>query len=113
MGLESGSEEASASRERPQKQKAGGSKKKNPVGSQALVCKDDETAGTVVEGDDETSKIGSEPEAFPPKMVALHRVRWNMNKGSERWLCYGGAGGVVRCQEIVFSDIDKRLAMKR
>ncbi|KAF9604077.1 hypothetical protein IFM89_002752 [Coptis chinensis] len=32
---------------------------------------------------------------FPPKIVAMHRVRWNMNKGSERWLCYGGAAGVV------------------
>ncbi|CAL4973034.1 unnamed protein product [Urochloa decumbens] len=39
-------------------------------------------------------------EVFPPKSVALHRVRWNMNKGSERWLCYGGAAGIVRCQRI-------------
>jgi hypothetical protein len=27
-------------------------------------------------------------------------VRWNMNKGSERWLCYGGAAGIIRCQRI-------------
>ncbi|XP_071701635.1 uncharacterized protein [Rutidosis leptorrhynchoides] len=40
-------------------------------------------------------------EAFPPKMVAMHRVRWNMNKGSESWLCYGGAAGIVRCQQII------------
>ncbi|KAG0473222.1 hypothetical protein HPP92_015079 [Vanilla planifolia] len=37
---------------------------------------------------------------FPPKSVALHKVRWNMNKGSGRWLCYGGAAGIVRCQAI-------------
>ena len=52
-------------------------------------------------------------EVFPPKMVAMHKVRWNMNKGSERWLCYGGAAGLVRCQEIVLSDFDRKLAMKR
>lgn len=39
-------------------------------------------------------------EVFPPKAVALHRLRWNMNKGSERWLCYGGAAGIIRCQRI-------------
>ncbi|CAH9082720.1 unnamed protein product [Cuscuta epithymum] len=37
---------------------------------------------------------------LPPKSVAIHRVRWNMNKGSEKWLCYGGAAGIVRCQWI-------------
>ena len=46
-------------------------------------------------------------------MVAMHKVRLNMNKGSERWLCYGGAAGLVRCQEIVLSDFDRKLAMKR
>jgi general transcription factor 3C polypeptide 2 len=49
------------------------------------------------------SKGGESPkdfEVFPPKSVALHRVRWNVNKGSERWLCYGGAAGIVRCQRI-------------
>lgn len=39
-------------------------------------------------------------EVFPPKAVALHRLRWNMNKGSEKWLCYGGAAGIIRCQRI-------------
>ena len=41
-----------------------------------------------------------EVEVFPSKTVAMHRVRWNTNKGSENWLCYGGAAGVVRFQEI-------------
>ena len=48
-------------------------------------------------------KSGESPkdfEVFPPKSVALHRVRWNVNKGSERWLCYGGAAGIIRCQRI-------------
>ena len=48
-----------------------------------------------------------------PKMVAMHKVRWNVNKGSERWLCYGGAAGLVRCQEIVLSDFDRKLTMQR
>ncbi|KAM0886075.1 hypothetical protein ACQ4PT_029908 [Festuca glaucescens] len=39
-------------------------------------------------------------EVFPPKSIALHRLRWNMNKGSEKWLCYGGASGIIRCQRI-------------
>ncbi|XP_022846709.1 uncharacterized protein LOC111369428 isoform X3 [Olea europaea var. sylvestris] len=44
-----------------------------------------------------------EIEVFPPKIVAMHKVRWNMNKGSERWLCYGGAAGLIRCQEVDMS----------
>ncbi|XP_074292131.1 uncharacterized protein LOC141618983 isoform X2 [Silene latifolia] len=54
-------------------------------------------------------KAQSEVEAPPPKLQAMHRVRWNMNKGSERWLCYGGAAGIVRCQEIVIPQFDKKL----
>ncbi|CAA0825216.1 Transducin/WD40 repeat-like superfamily protein [Striga hermonthica] len=42
-------------------------------------------------------------EIFPPKIVAMHRVRWNMNKGSEKWLCYGGAAGVLRCHQVDLS----------
>ncbi|KAH6806101.1 Transducin/WD40 repeat-like superfamily protein [Perilla frutescens var. frutescens] len=41
-----------------------------------------------------------EMEAVPPKIVAMHRVRWNVNRGSEKWLCYGGAAGLLRCQEL-------------
>ncbi|XP_052153565.1 uncharacterized protein LOC127771669 isoform X2 [Oryza glaberrima] len=50
-----------------------------------------------------TSRGSESPEnfeVFPPKAVALHRLRWNMNKGSEKWLCYGGAAGIIRCQRI-------------
>lgn len=62
-------------------------------------------AGLTVQENSElsNSKAGESPkdfEVFPPKSVALHRVRWNTNKGSERWLCYGGAAGIIRCQRI-------------
>uniref|UniRef100_A0A1D1XR54 General transcription factor 3C polypeptide 2 n=1 Tax=Anthurium amnicola TaxID=1678845 RepID=A0A1D1XR54_9ARAE len=47
-----------------------------------------------------TSSSNQDFLVFPPKIVAMHRVRWNINRGSERWLCYGGAAGIIRCQEI-------------
>ena len=46
-------------------------------------------------------------------MISKHTVRWNMNKGSERWLCYSGVAGFVRSEELVLSDFDRKLAMKR
>lgn len=42
--------------------------------------------------------------SFPPKIVAMHKVRWNLNQGSENWLCFGGAAGILRCQEIDIKD---------
>jgi general transcription factor 3C polypeptide 2 len=69
--------------------------------SRALVCVKED--GGEEEGRRKAASNnsnGMKAEGFPPKMVAMHRVRWNMNKGSERWLCYGGAAGIVRCQEI-------------
>lgn len=65
--------------------------------SQALVCIDD-VANNVK--DHMAHKEEDERETLPPKIVAMHRVRWNMNKGSEKWLCYGGAAGILRFQEI-------------
>ncbi|XP_041024907.1 uncharacterized protein LOC121265365 isoform X2 [Juglans microcarpa x Juglans regia] len=95
------------SKKRPKKS----SSEKIPADGQALVCRDEEPPKTQRK---EHVKVEARAiEAFPPKIVAVHRVRWNMNKGSERWLCYGGAAGVVRCQEIVLSDVDKKLTMKR
>ncbi|KAJ3681169.1 hypothetical protein LUZ60_015658 [Juncus effusus] len=41
-------------------------------------------------------------DAFPSKLVAVHKIRWNMNKGCERWLCYSGAAGIIRVQKIPF-----------
>lgn len=63
----------------------------------ALTCGD----GDQLERD-HTEKVqnNDELERLPSKLVSMHRVRWNMNKGSERWLCSGGAAGIVRVQEI-------------
>ncbi|XP_057777850.1 uncharacterized protein LOC130996573 isoform X2 [Salvia miltiorrhiza] len=47
----------------------------------------------------ESQSRGEEMEALPPKMVAMHTVRWNVNKGGEKWLCSGGAAGLVRCHQ--------------
>lgn len=82
---------------RTPKSKARGKKKEGS--NQALVCIDEEPED-IESGEAQKTKIPEEIEVFPPKMVAMHRVRWNMNKGSERWLCSGGAAGIVRCQEI-------------
>lgn len=54
-------------------------------------------------------EAGKQVEVPPPKIVSMYKVRWNMNKGSERWLCYGGAAGIVRCQEIVSPKFDNKL----
>ncbi|XP_076900909.1 uncharacterized protein LOC143555199 [Bidens hawaiensis] len=64
--------------------------------SQALVCINNDDNKI----DEEYVKEKPKTEVFPPKMVAMHRATWNINKGSERLVCYGGAAGIVRCQEI-------------
>ncbi|KAI5003708.1 hypothetical protein ZWY2020_030868 [Hordeum vulgare] len=66
----------------------------------ALVLADSlmpENGGTCNVPVDEDTK---DFELFPPKAVALHRLRWNMNKGSEKWLCYGGAAGIIRWSSV-------------
>ncbi|GAU42321.1 hypothetical protein TSUD_25480 [Trifolium subterraneum] len=112
LGLESISEEALSSQEQPKRPKLSCSRKKKQFDN--TVCSD--VVSTNTPGvDKEKPDSGSihEPEVFPPKMAALHKVRWNMNKGSERWLCFGGANGLLRCQKIVYSDTDKKWALKR
>ncbi|CAL0299349.1 unnamed protein product [Lupinus luteus] len=111
-GLESESEEALSSREKPKRPKLIHGNKEKPVENQGLICRDDVSTSTPGV-DNEESNLSNIPEVFPSKMAALHKVRWNMNKGSERWLCSGGAGGVVRCQKIVLTDIDRKWALKR
>ncbi|WOG98322.1 hypothetical protein DCAR_0417663 [Daucus carota subsp. sativus] len=97
-GIESGSEDIMAEKSK----KSSKSKTKStkvPNASQALVCRDDNPEPVQLrEGNanEENDKF----EILPPKIIAMHRVRWNINKGSERWLCYGGASGIIRCQEI-------------
>jgi general transcription factor 3C polypeptide 2 len=110
LGAESRPEEADPkSKKKPNKSR--GKKKKNSGDDLAMAYKDEEPLKTY--GKEDGKVEDRTIEVFPPKAVAMHRVRWNMNKGSERWLCYGGAAGLVRCQEIVLSDFDKKLAMKR
>ncbi|KAH9611142.1 hypothetical protein KSS87_004805 [Heliosperma pusillum] len=82
-------------------------KSKKAMDNQAPV--NAEGATNLGEKTDLKNKAQSEVEVPPPKLQAMYRVRWNMNKGSERWLCYGGAAGIVRCQEIVVPQFDKKL----
>ncbi|KAK1404734.1 putative general transcription factor 3C polypeptide 2-like [Heracleum sosnowskyi] len=97
-GIESGSEDMMTGKSK----KSSKSKNKSnmmPNTSQAIVCRgDDPEPVQLREGNANENK--DKVEVLPPKIIAMHRVRWNMNKGSERWLCYGGASGVVRCQEV-------------
>ncbi|GMJ01191.1 hypothetical protein like AT1G19485 [Hibiscus trionum] len=97
-GMESEPEETLAALKRKCKQKSKSDSKKKANDDPALALNIEEA--TNKEKEETGKEVESEIETFPPKIVALHRVRWNMNKGSERWLCYGGAAGVVRCQEI-------------
>ncbi|XP_059306074.1 uncharacterized protein LOC132057474 isoform X1 [Lycium ferocissimum] len=50
--------------------------------------------------EEEQKRLKEKFEVLPPKNLSINRVRWNINKGSERWLCYGGTAGLVRCQKI-------------
>ncbi|KAL6545088.1 hypothetical protein OROHE_009995 [Orobanche hederae] len=61
-----------------------------------MICGNGQGLKSERSGDVEKQEI----EVFPPKIVAMHRVRLNVNKGSERWLCYGGAAGLVRFQQV-------------
>ncbi|KAF3972575.1 hypothetical protein CMV_003925 [Castanea mollissima] len=110
-GTESGTEEALTCPKSKKRPNSRSSNKKNPEDDLALVCRDEEPPNT--QGKENGKAEARTIEVFPPKIVAMRRVRWNMNKGSERWLCYGGEAGVVRCQEIVLSDVDRKLALKR
>ncbi|KAF3973843.1 hypothetical protein CMV_002774 [Castanea mollissima] len=105
-GTESGPEEAltySKSKKRPTCRSGNNNNRED---DQALVCRDEEPSKT--EGKENGKIEARTNEVFPLKMVAIHKVRWNMNKGSERWLCYGGAAGLVRCREIVLSNWPRR-----
>ncbi|KAJ6725390.1 RNA polymerase III TRANSCRIPTION INITIATION FACTOR COMPLEX SUBUNIT [Salix purpurea] len=107
-GMDHGSDETLTATKSKSKPKSKSGSKQQEGEDQALVCIDDKQ-------DEESGKegAGNVVESIPPKMVAVHRVRWNMNKGSERWLCSGGAAGIVRCQEIKMSDADICSARKR
>ncbi|KAL5862326.1 hypothetical protein ACOSQ3_003613 [Xanthoceras sorbifolium] len=91
--------------------KSKNSNRKKADDDQALVCIDEE-ASDIRGTKNGKGESGNEVEVLPPKIVALHSVRWNMNRGSERWLCYGGAAGIVRCQEIRVPYADKKPSKK-
>ncbi|KAL6574964.1 hypothetical protein OROMI_012249 [Orobanche minor] len=71
---------------------------------QIVICGNDSVEGQGLKSERRGDVQKQEIEVFPPKIVAMHRVRWNVNKGSERWLCYGGAAGLVRFQQVDSSD---------
>lgn len=109
VGVESGCEETLMSIKKKNQTQ---SKCKKGVENEELECSDEpnddaQMDANVVPGS------GDVFESLPPKSVAMHRVRWNMNIGSERWLCYGGAAGILRCQEIVLSALDMKLMKKK
>ncbi|XP_070006998.1 uncharacterized protein [Nicotiana sylvestris] len=68
--------------------------KKPKASDCALIC-----------NEEEPTRLREKLEELPPKDVSINRVRWNMNRGSERWLCYGGTAGLVRCQQIDLSSV--------
>ncbi|KAF7112825.1 hypothetical protein RHSIM_RhsimUnG0189100 [Rhododendron simsii] len=111
-GTEIGSEDELVLQKSKQTPKSKASGKKKGGSNQALVCRDEEPED-FERGEGQEGEIREEIEVFPPKMVAMHRVRWNMNKGSERWLCSGGAAGIVRCQAINNPVFDKQLPKYR
>ncbi|XP_057984863.1 uncharacterized protein LOC110640094 isoform X3 [Hevea brasiliensis] len=111
LGMQSGFDETFAAFKSRTKPKSKNTSKKMAVEDLALVCTNEREDRR--EKDREKTEAANEIDVMPPKIVAMNRVRWNMNKGCERWLCSGGAAGIVRCQEIIFSDTDKYLASKR
>lgn len=117
VGVESGIEDTLMSIKKKNRTQ---SKCKKGVENQKLDCSDepndDAQMDADVDGQTDAAVVpGSRDqfESLPPKSVAMHRVRWNMNIGSERWLCYGGAAGILRCQEIVLSTLDMKLMKKK
>jgi len=108
-GMYDGSDETLTASKNKKKPKSKSGSKKQEGEDQALTCieQDDKQKGRGKDG------AGNVIESIPPKIVAMHRVRWSMNIGSERWLCSGGAAGIVRCQEIKMSGVDICLARKR
>ncbi|KAH0632380.1 hypothetical protein KY290_038602 [Solanum tuberosum] len=70
------------------------------LASQTSKTKTKSTSQKPEAAEEEATRSREKFEKLPPKILSIHRIRWNMNKGSERWLCYGGAAGLVRCQQI-------------
>ncbi|CAN1351214.1 hypothetical protein LINPERPRIM_LOCUS42463 [Linum perenne] len=116
-GLKKGStaNDRDTEQEKTQKKSAKCSREEPPKSSGRKRVPDNRALARVIREKDMSKEAETQntAECLPSKLVAMHRVRWNMNKGSERWLCSGGAAGIVRCQEITLSDIDMLVAKKR
>ncbi|GAB2230671.1 hypothetical protein Drorol1_Dr00014952 [Drosera rotundifolia] len=83
--------------------------RKEPTNGQACSSPDKDAQSNTGEADGKRRTGDDKIEVLPSKVVAMHRVRWNLNKGSEHWLCYGGAAGILRCQEVFALDMRKKL----
>ncbi|GKU98344.1 hypothetical protein SLEP1_g11358 [Rubroshorea leprosula] len=111
-GVESESEETLAALNNKKKPKSKSSNKHKAEQNQALAIRSEDVTVTESQENGTGEAVNHDVEALPPKILAMHRVRWNMNKGSERWLCYGGAAGIVRCQQILVPIVGKKSAWK-
>ena len=105
----SGSTKAASKRKQTTNSKS--SSKRTPKNDPAALLSHEE-AENLENKEARKKEGGNEIEVFPSKIVALHRIRWNMNKGSERWLCYGGAAGILRCQKITAGVLKKDLVKR-
>ncbi|CAN4117285.1 unnamed protein product [Withania somnifera] len=70
------------------------------LASQTSKTKTKTTSKKPEADDEEPTKAQEKFGELPPKILSVNCIRWNVNKGSERWLCYGGTAGLVRCQKI-------------
>ncbi|KAM3341403.1 putative protein isoform X1 [Capsicum galapagoense] len=69
------------------------------LASQTSKTKTKTTSKEPLVAEEEPTRSKVKFEQLPPKILSVNRIRWNTNKGSERWLCYGGTAGLVRCQQ--------------
>ncbi|XP_075514535.1 uncharacterized protein LOC142549461 isoform X2 [Primulina tabacum] len=92
------------------KETCGGSDAAHELGcdDSSLTIKKQSSKNTPEDDQEVKSKEKSvnEIQVLPPKIVSMHRVRWNANKKCKKWLCYGGAAGLVRCQEVDISGFE-------
>lgn len=72
-------------------------------GSAGVRTDDHSPGGDETPGGEFENSLGT-VENLPLKVVAVQQLRWNFNKGKEKWLAFGGAAGIVRCQYVVPKD---------
>ncbi|KAJ8532716.1 hypothetical protein K7X08_015605 [Anisodus acutangulus] len=67
--------------------------------NQTSKTKSKTTSKSTEAEEEEPRRLKEKFEVLPPKNLSINRVRWNINKGSERWLCYGGTAGEAIAKE--------------